>query len=343
MRYYLIKIGLAVLIFAAGMLTATRIITSPTSDDLSPATAAPAQYPSTAFNPVVSDYHLPDQLTLCGEQVPLHERKVWEMLDREFNITVWDRAQVYMYLKRAGRYFPIIERQLAERGMPDDLKYLPVAESALLTYSRSPKGARGPWQFMTLSARSRGLRRDRVIDERLNFERSTEAALAYLQHLKDKFGSWALAMAAYNGGETRLRRAINEQKTDDFFRLNLPLETERYVFRIAAIKIVMSDPERYGYILSDNGVYQPLRYDSVEIKLRRPINISELSEALGIDYKMIKELNPHLLRDFLPNGRYTIHVPIGMGSASVDFFKSQPSRVTLARQTRTDRLPLDRH
>ena len=110
--------------------------------------------------------------------IPLENPQVWEMLDREFNITVWDRAQVFMYLKRAGRYFPYIEKKLSEAGMPMDLKYLAVAESALLTHSQSRKGAKGMWQFMKLAARSSGLRKDRIVDERLNFEHSTERPLS---------------------------------------------------------------------------------------------------------------------------------------------------------------------
>lgn len=219
MRNNLTTVIFAVLIFAAGMQTAYMLNTDPMANDPS-VVAAPAIFVPTAANPVVSDYSLPEKMELCGEPVPLHDKRVWEMLDREFNITVWDRAQVYMYLKRAGRYFPIIEEQLIRKNMPDDLKYLAVAESALLTHSRSPKGARGPWQFMTLAARSNGLRRDGKIDERLNFERSTAAALKYLERLYAKFGSWSLAMAAYNGGETRLRRSIKEQKVTEFYRLN---------------------------------------------------------------------------------------------------------------------------
>lgn len=342
MNNNLTTVVFAVLIFAAGMQTAHIINTDPLAGD-SPVAAAPRIFVPAPSNPVVFDHNLPRDLQLCGEPVPLHDKRVWEMLDREFNITVWDRAQVYMYLKRAGRYFPIIEAHLDRRDMPDDLKYLAVAESALLTHSRSPKGARGPWQFMTLSARSNGLRRDGKIDERLNFERATEAALKYLEQLYKKFGSWSLAMAAYNGGETRLRRSMREQNVADFYRLNLPLETERYVFRIAAIKIVMSDPERFGYVLSSAGSYNPLKYDSVEIKLRRPINIVELADEIDSDYKEIKELNPQLLRDFLPAGRYIIHVPMGRGPAALRFFKSRSKNVTMTKQTRTDRITVKRH
>ena len=258
----------------------------------------------------VHDFSLPRTLTLCGETIPLENPHVWEMLDREFNITVWDRAQVFMYLKRAGRYFPYIEKKLSEAGMPMDLKYIAVAESALLTYSRSHVGAKGMWQFMRLAARSNGLRRDKVVDERLNFEHSTKAAIKYLKYLKRKFNTWPLALAAYNGGETRIRKAIREQKTRDYYRLNLPLETERYVFRIAAIKIIMDNPARYGYHLSKEGAYRPREYDIIHVNIKKAIHITEFAQFHGTDFKAVKELNPQFLKSYLPQGKYTVNVPI---------------------------------
>jgi len=263
----------------------------------------------------VHDFSLPRTLTLCGETIPLENPHVWEMLDREFNITVWDRAQVFMYLKRAGRYFPYIEKKLSEAGMPMDLKYLAVAESAFLTYSRSRVGAKGMWQFMKLAARSNGLRRDRIVDERLNFEHSTKAAIKYLKYLKRKFNTWPLALAAYNGGETRIRKAIREQKTRDYYRLNLPLETERYVFRIAAIKIVMDNPARYGYHLSQERVYRPHKYDIIHVNIKKTIHITEFAQFFGTDFKAVKELNPQFLKSYLPQGKYTVNVPIASSSS----------------------------
>lgn len=276
---------------------------------------------SQTISPKYYDFPLPSTLSLCGEPMPLEDRKVWEMLDREFTIIVWDQAQVLMYLKRASRYLPYIEKKLAEAQMPDDLKYLAVAESALIIYSRSRKGARGPWQFMTPTARVNGLKRNLIVDERLDFERSTAAALQNLKRLKEKFGSWTLAMAAYNGGETRLKKTIKEQKTDDYYRLNLPLETERYVFRIAAIKIILENPKRYGYVLSSEGLYQPHAYDSVKVKIRAPIYIIDIAELLETHFKTLKELNPQFLRDYIPLGQYTIRVPPGLGIKMVNAFK----------------------
>ena len=242
-------------------------------------------------NQVYGDFPLPGSLSLCGEPIPLDDRSVFEMLDREFTIIVWDRAQVYMWLKRAGRYFPHIEEKLIEAELPSDLKYLAVAESALLTGSRSRKGARGPWQFMATTAKRNGLRVDRKVDERRNLERSTEAAIRYLRKLKDMFGTWTLALAAYNCGEELLGRKIEVQKVSDYYRLDLPLETERFIFRIAAIKIIIENPERYGYNVAPEHIYMPIKYDTVPVKTDMPLHVTDLAQALNTDYKILKELN----------------------------------------------------
>lgn len=264
--------------------------------------------------PACYEYPLPEAITLCSERMPLEERYVREMFDREFTIMVWDRAQVFMWLKRAGRYFPYIEEKLAEAGMPEDLKYLAVAESALITHIRSSKGALGTWQFMAYTGRRNGLRKDRILDERRCFERSTQAAVRYLKHLRDTFGSWTLALGAYNMGETGLRREIRQQRIDDYYRLNLPLETERFVFRIAAIKVIMEDPERYGYHLSPERAYKPVEYDIVKVRTRKSIHIADVAQAAGMDFKAFKELNPQILGFYFPIGRYTIKVPCGLAA-----------------------------
>jgi LysM repeat protein len=273
---------------------------------------------------VYDDFALPLYVDLCGERIALEDRNVFEMLDREFTIMVWDRAQVYMWLKRAGRYFPHIEKKLIEAEMPTDLKYLAVAESALLTNSRSRRGATGLWQFMSYTARGNGLRKDHMMDERRSFERSTEAALKCLKRLKRKFGTWALALAAYNCGEARLRKEIKKQKVKDYYSLNLPPETERFVFRIAAIKILMENPRRYGYNLSPERTYRPIEGDTVEVRIRSPLHMTNVARALGTDFKVLKELNPQILGYYMPTGHYAIKVPLGLGSKMTDFVK-QPT------------------
>ena len=253
-------------------------------------------------------------MSLCGETVPLENQWVWEMLDRELTISAWDRAQVFMWLKRAGRYFPYLEKKLSQAGMPGDLKYLPVAESSLLTHIGSPKGAIGPWQFMAGTARRNGLRKDRRMDERRDFERATLAALRHLARLKETFGSWTLALAAYNCGEARLRKEITEQRVTNYYALNLPTETERFVYRIAAIKLIMENPERYGYKVPKEKIYRPVVYDAVKIKVKVLIHLADLAEALGTNLKALKDLNPQIIGYYLPVGNYTLKIPPGKGS-----------------------------
>jgi len=271
--------------------------------------AAAQEAPPPAFNA----FSCPKTLTLCGERIPLENPDVFEMLDREFTVTVWDHGRVFMLLKRAARYFPFIEKALREAGMPDDLKYLAVAESSLIPYARSTSGALGHWQFISETGQRKGLRKDQTMDERMALERSTESAILYLTQLKEMFGSWALAMAAYNCGENRVQKEIAEQKVSDYYRLNLPTETERYVFRIAAIKIIMENPRRYGYLLPEDQLYRPLKFDTVTVNLSSSIHITDLAQAIGTDFKVIKELNPELLNYHLPTGQYSLKVPAGSG------------------------------
>jgi membrane-bound lytic murein transglycosylase D len=285
---------------------------------LLPSLAFPAQKKACL---VLDNFSLPKAVSLCGEPMPLENRRVWEMLDREFTIAVWDRAQVFMWLKRAGRYFPHIEKELSEAGMPEDLKYLAVAESSLLTYIRSSEGAIGSWQFMAHTARRNGLRKDGMIDERLSFEHATEAALKHLGCLKDKFGTWALALAAYNCGKGRLKKEIEEQKVTDYYRLNLPLETERFIFRIAAIKIIMENPKSYGYSPTHEQVYRPIECDTVPVEIEVPLHITDIAAAVGTDFKVLKELNPQILDCYLPTGQYTIRVPSGLASTMTAVLK----------------------
>lgn len=272
---------------------------------------------STAEEPtnpeILSNFHLPGSISLCDEPVPLENRKTLDMLDREFTIAVWDRAQVFMWLKRAGRYFPYIEEKLAEADMPDDLKYVAVAESALITDIKSRKRAVGLWQFMSRTANRYGLRKNRLIDERLDFERSTEAAIKYLKRLHSEFGNWTLALSAYNCGDAFLKSEIKKQKVKDFYRLDLPLETERYIFRIAAIKTIMENPQQYGFHLHTDHIYPPRWYDTVQVNISHPLKFTDFALALDTDFKALKELNPQFLRDYVPRGSYHIKVPPGFG------------------------------
>jgi peptidoglycan lytic transglycosylase D len=267
-------------------------------------------------------YKLPREVSLCGERFPLEDRNVWENLDREFLVALSNEAQVLLWMKRARRYFPFIEKRLKEMGLPDDLKYVTITESSLRPEAISSSGAGGIWQFIPSTGEKYGMRKNRVIDERFDFFKATEGALAYLTSLYEEFRSWTVSMAAYNAGENKVRREIDLQKTRNYFYLDLPAETERYVYKIAVAKIILADPRKYGYILEDKEFYPPLQTERVQIELTQPLPIMEIARAIGFFYKEIKELNPHLVEDTIPPGIHFVNLPPGTSERFRIFFSA---------------------
>jgi membrane-bound lytic murein transglycosylase D len=274
----------------------------------------PLGMPPAAAGPAVVGfpyYAVPSQVYLCGEPVPLNEPEVREALDREFTIAVWSRAQTTMWLKRAHRYFPEIERKLRARRLPLDLKYVVLVESDLRPLARSHAGALGPWQFMGPTAQRFQLKCTSNVDERLEFGAATDAALTYLEKLHQMFHSWPLAMAAYNSGEGRIQKAMAVQGVNNFYHLSLPEETERYVLRVLAAKIILEAPARYGYDIPPAQLYPPLAYDEVRVTLAREVPLRSLAEACGTYYKAFKTLNPWIKGSSLCPGTFSLKIPPG--------------------------------
>jgi len=261
--------------------------------------------------PPLSSYKLPKEVTLCGERIPLEDGNVWENLDREFIVTLDSNAQILLWMKRARRYFPHIEKRLREWNLPDDLKYVAITESSLRPHAVSSSGAAGVWQFIPSTGEKYGMRRNKTLDERFDFLKATEGGLTYLKNLYEEFGSWALAMAAYNAGENRIRREIEFQKAKNYFYLDLPMETERYVYKIAAAKIILSDPGKYGFYLEDRDFYDPLQLERVQIELKQPLPLLGVARAIGCYYKEIKEMNLHLTEESVPVGSHFLNLPQG--------------------------------
>lgn len=272
--------------------------------------------------PPLSSYKLPKEVTLCGERIPVEDRMVWENLDREFLLALDHHAQVLLWMKRAQRFFPHIERRLKEMGLPDDLKYVTITESGLRPQAVSSSGAAGIWQFIPSTGEKYGMRKEKGLDERFDFYKATEGALTYLKNLYEEFGSWTLAMAAYNAGENRVRKEVDFQKTKNYFYLDLPLETERYVYKIAVAKIILSDPSRYGFHLEDHERYAPLRLARVQIELKQPLPLMEIARAIRCYYKEVKEMNFHLLEDVIPAGVQFLNLPIESVGRFRDFLSS---------------------
>ncbi len=256
-------------------------------------------------------YVLPETMAFASEPVPLDRWDVRERLEREFLLSLGNPAQVVLWLKRSARYFPYIEYELEKAGMPGDLKYVSVIESALLPTATSSASALGIWQFIASTGRRYGLTVTPWWDERRNPESSTAAALAYLKDLHARFRSWPLALAGYNAGEGRVEDALRRQGVSSYYQLALPSETERYVFRALAAKLILSHPERYGLQVQTEQLYRPHEADTVEVSVQNRILVADLARAGGSFYREIRELNPGIIQDYLPKGRYLIRIPKG--------------------------------
>lgn len=259
------------------------------------------------YSNVLANPPLPDSLTFCGENVPLDDPMVRESLDRELTAVCYQHSTTLLCLKRSKRYFPTIEKILKEDTVPDDIKYLCVAESSL-SNAISPAKAVGFWQFLEATAKSYGLTVNDEVDERYDLEKSTHAACKYLKKGKKSLGKWSLAAAGYNMGDGGVRKNINNQSQDEYWNLYLNSETARYVYRILAYKLLFENPDLYGVRLNESDKYAP--YDCEEITITSSIpNLYTFCQENDMTYKELKTLNPWLRSTKLTvatGKRYTI-------------------------------------
>ncbi len=258
----------------------------------------------------ISAIEIPKDLNFAGEAVPLEDPEIMERVDREFLVNTYWQSNAVLLMKRANKYFPIIEPILAKNGVPDDFKYLAVAESGLLN-AVSPAGATGFWQIMKATGKEYGLEVNDNVDERYHLEKSTQAACEYLLKWKERFGAWTLTAAAYNAGPTGIRRFMDIQKADDYYDLLLGEETGRYVFRILAIKEILSAPEKYGYQLEQDDMYKKVPTFSVEVDSAVG-SWADFAQLYEINYKVLKRHNPWLREPHLNNAsgkKYVIEIP----------------------------------
>jgi hypothetical protein len=299
------------------------------------ASASPAQFPS-----LISALHVDPPLEFCGEEVPIKNPEIRERFEKELLLSLWDRPQVILWLKRSSRYLPHIEEMLRMNGLPDDLEYLALAESALRPHAGSHKGAVGFWQFTAATGRKYGLSINRDIDERRNIFASTRAAIQYFKELHDSFGSWTLAVAAYNMGEEGLMAEILEQDTNNFYQLYLPLETQRYPFRILSVKLILRNPEKYGFSLTEKDYYSPLTFDQVQMKCLHETPIRVIAQAADTRFKVIKDLNPEIRGHYLSLGSHSILIPKGsakgfhsrLNTYMKKFLAAQKERIYIVRK-----------
>ena len=247
---------------------------------------------------VISPY-IPEVLDFCGEKVPIKNIDIKERVEREFIVQTYYHSASVLYLKRANRWFPTIEKILKEKGIPDDFKYLALAESGLDNVV-SPAGATGYWQFMKDAGRKHGLIISKEIDERYNVEKATYAACDYLLESYEKFGSWTLAAASYNRGPTGITKQLSRQKSTNYYNLILNSETARYIPRVIAIKYVMKNPKRYGFDIKENQLYP--EYKTYKIKLDSSVaHFADYAKLNGINYATLKLFNPWIRDNHLSN------------------------------------------
>lgn len=275
---------------------------------------APATGPDHESN-FKRDYNIyslptPTKLSFAGENVPLNILDVKERLDKELLVNTYWQSSTLMLLKRANRFFPIIEPILKKNGVPDDFKYLALIESGLENVV-SPAGATGFWQILKGTATDYGLEVNGYVDERYNLEKATEFACQYLKDAKLKFGSWTMAAAAYNMGPNGLQNQLERQKTNNYYDLLLISETSRYVFRIIALKQILEHYDYYGFHIRPEDFYPPIQTVNVEV-LTSIDDLADFAYQNKINYKILKLLNPWMRETKLPNASgktYYIKLP----------------------------------
>jgi len=265
---------------------------------------------SVSENYEIKAVKMPAYLEFAGEKVPLEIQDVFERMDRELLVNTYWQSNTLLYAKRANKYFPIIEKILAENGVPNDFKYLALIESGLMN-ATSPAGAKGFWQIMKTTGREMGLEINKNIDERYHLEKATKVACKYLLKAHDKFGNWTMAAASYNSGRSGILRQLKKQKVTNYYDLLLGEETSRYVFRIIAVKEILDNPKKYGFVYNSADLYH--HKDTYKVEVDTVItNVANFAKHYGINYKELKALNPWLRENVLNNAsrkKYLITLP----------------------------------
>ena len=252
----------------------------------------------------------PEDLNFAGEEIPIYTSEIWERLDKELLKNTYWQSNTMLYFKKANKYFPIIEPILKEHNIPDDFKYLALIESGLDNV-RSPAGASGFWQILKGTALEYGLEVNASIDERYNLEKATVVACEYLQDAYNKFGTWTMAAASYNMGKNGVRRRIAKQESNNYYNLHLNNETSRYVFRIIAVKEILQNPRKYGFMFREKDLYSMPNYTTVEVD-STIVDLADFAKKNGINYKLLRQFNPWLRSTSLPDKsrrKYIFKIP----------------------------------
>lgn len=268
--------------------------------------------------PALSHFRLPREVKICGESVPISDPEVSRRVEFEFLLMMQDRGQVALWMKRSASVFPRMERVFKKVGSCSDLKYLALIESGLRPTALSHAKAKGYWQFIPSTGDIFGLNSTSQWDQRSDFRRSTEAAVKYLYQLREQFGAWDLAMAAYNTGPTRLRNEIVSQKVENYWRLRLLREAERYVPRVVAAKVLMERLALYGFNRAESPGWQrpDVDYVRVTLKSRQRLNLKGVADGGGLDFRRLSSLNPELMGPIL-DGPFNSVLEVPKGKATV--------------------------
>lgn len=253
---------------------------------------------------------IPKDLQFANEKVPVYDFTVAESMERELLVNTYFHSQTILMHKRANRWFPLIEQILKKNGVPDDFKYISLIESNL-TNSISPKGATGFWQFVESAGKQYGLEMNDEVDERYHVEKSTEAACKYFNDAYKTFGNWTLAAASYNVGIEGLKKQIDRQKANSYYDLSLNDETARYIYRILAVKEVISNSKKYGYQLRKKDLYPEIHTQKISID-SSITDLASFAQSNNVSYKILKYFNPWLRKNYLSNKEkktYIISIP----------------------------------
>ena len=295
-----------ILVFCIGATIPTLIGSSQVNEQHS----AKSEVPYCVTSPTV-----PAQVTFDGETIDLRRYDRRERMDREILAFTYMHSTTMLLIKRANRYFPIIEPILKANGIPDDFKYLMVIESNLNSIARSPAGAAGLWQFMPTTGREFGLEVNENVDERYHIEKATVAACKYFKQAYEKYGNWMAVSAAYNAGQGRITAQLDKQLADHAMDLWLVEETSRYMFRLLAAKEIFNNPQRFGFLLKREHLYPPIPYKKVTITTAIE-NLDEYAKQNGITYAQLRDANPWLREHSLKNKTrrtYVLHIPTRKG------------------------------
>ena len=275
---------------------------------------------------MTANLDIPEKMIFAGETYVFDRYDKREGLDRELNSFTYFHSTTLLLIKRANRYFPIIEPILREHGMPDDIKYLAVIESSMSPRALSPASAAGMWQFMPATGKQFGLEITSDVDERYHVEKATVAASKYLKDAYSKYNSWSAAAMSYNGGQGRITRELNNQQATHALDLWLVEETTRYFYRMLATKLVFENPPQYGFVIKPDHLHKPIKFKEVEVTQTIP-DLATFAIQQGITYAQLKDFNSWL-RDrslSVKSGKsYTLKIPT---KESLYYSKDKPVKV----------------